>query len=168
VVTIADVDVDAVARAVNELGVDTVDPDKAHAVECDVFAPCALGGIIRDDTIPELKCTIVAGAANNQLERPENGDALHEIGILYAPDFVINSAGLMNVSDELIGYDRERVMKKAEGIYRTLREVFRRSRMDALTPARASERLAEERIRDVSRVRLLWVPGQTPAEHLRT
>jgi leucine dehydrogenase len=161
VVSIADVDVDAVGRAVNELGVDTVEPGKAHAVGCDIFAPCALGAVIRDDTIPELKCTIVGGAANNQLERPDHGDALRELGILYAPDFVINSGGLMNVADELMGYDRERAMKKMEGIYRTLREVFRRSRTDAITPDRAAERLAEERMRQVSRVRLVWVPRQS-------
>ena len=165
-VSIADVDVDAIGRAVNELGVDTVEPRKAHAVECDIFAPCALGGVIRDDTIPELKCSIVAGAANNQLDRPEHGDALRELGILYAPDFVINSGGLMNVADELIGYDRERAMKKVEGIYRTLREVFRRSRMEAMTPSRAAERLAEERVRHVSRVRLVWVPEQNRTDHV--
>jgi leucine dehydrogenase len=102
----------------------------------------------------------VAGAANNQLERPEHGDALHELGILYAPDFVINAGGLMNVSEELIGYDLERAMKRVDGIYRTLREVFRRSRMERTTPADAATELAEERMRRVGRVRLLWVPGQ--------
>jgi leucine dehydrogenase len=161
VVTVADVDVDAVGRAVNDLGVETADPDKAHAVECDIFAPCALGAVIRDDTIPELKCRVVAGAANNQLERSEHGDALHELGILYAPDFVINAGGLMNVADELIGYDRERAMAKVEGIYRTLREVFRLARVEGITPAEAATRLAEARMEAVSRVRLLWVPAAT-------
>lgn len=160
-VTVADVDVDAVARAVNELSVETTEPEKAHAADCDVFAPCAMGAVIRDDTLPGLKCRIVAGAANNQLERPEHADALAELGVLYAPDFVINSGGLMNVADELIGYDRERAMKKVEGIYRTLREVFRRSRTEGITPARAAERLAADRMQRVSRVRLLWVPGHT-------
>ncbi len=160
IVTVADLDVDAVARAVNELGVETADPDKAHAVECEIFAPCAMGGVIRDDTLPELKCKIVAGAANNQLERSEHGAALADLGILYAPDFVINSGGLINVSDELIGYDRDRAMMRVEEIYRTLREVFRRARMDGVTPMEAADRLAEARIRAVSRVRLLWVPGQ--------
>jgi leucine dehydrogenase len=159
VVTVADVDVDAVGRAVNEFGVETVEPDKAHAVDCDIFAPCALGGAIRDDTVPELKCKVVAGAANNQLQRPEHADALAELGILYAPDFVINSGGVMNVADELIGYDRERAMKKVEGIYRTLREVFRRARLDGITPAEAAGRLAEDRMRDVGRVRLLYLPS---------
>jgi leucine dehydrogenase len=164
VVRVADVDVDAVGRVVNDFKVETVEPDKAHATECEILAPCAMGAVIRDDTIPELKCAIVGGAANNQLERPEHADALHDLGIVYAPDFVINSGGVMNVADELFGYDRERVMKKVEGIYRTLREVFRRSRTDGITPARAAERLAEERIRQVSRVRLVWVPDQPRTE----
>ena len=84
-VTVADVDVDAVARAVKDLDVDTAEPEKAHAVETEIYAPCALGGVIRDDTLPELKCRIVAGAANNQLDRPDHGDALADLGILYAP-----------------------------------------------------------------------------------
>jgi leucine dehydrogenase len=157
-VTVADVDVDAVGRAVSNYGVDTVEPEKAHAVDCDVFAPCALGGSIRDDTIPELKCKIVAGAANNQLQRPEHADALADMGILYAPDFVINAGGVINVADELIGYNRERAMARVEGIYRTLREVFRRARLEGITPAEAATRLAEDRIREVSRVRLLYLP----------
>ncbi|MGH2684422.1 MAG: leucine dehydrogenase, partial [Actinomycetota bacterium] len=130
------------------------------ALECEVYAPCAMGAVIRDDTLPNLRCKIVAGAANNQLERPEHGAALAELGILYAPDYVLNSGGLMNVADELLGYDRERAMKRVEGIYRTLREVFRLARVEGLTPAQAADRLAEDRMRDVSRVRLLWVPGQ--------
>ena len=160
VLTVADVDVDAVARCVKEFGVETVEPDKAHAQECEIYAPCALGGVIRDDTLPNLKCKIVAGAANNQLERPEHGEALADLGILYAPDFVINAGGLINVADELIGYDPERAMKRVEEVYRTLREVFRRARLDQVTPAEAAGRLAEDRIRGVGRVRLLWVPGQ--------
>jgi leucine dehydrogenase len=158
-VTVADVDVDAVARVVREFDVDTVDTDKAHAVPCEIFSPCALGGVIRDDTIPELKCRVVAGAANNQLERPEHADTLAALGILYAPDYVINAGGLINVADELNGYDRERAMRKVEEIYRTLREVFRLARVEGITPVRAADRLATDRIDSVSRVRLLWVPG---------
>ena len=164
VVTVADTDLDAIARTINEFGVETVEPDKAHAVECEIFAPCALGAVIRDDTLPELKCRVVAGAANNQLERPEHGAALADLGILYAPDYVINAGGLINVADELIGYDRERALKRVEEIYRTLREVFRRARLDNVTPAEAANRTAEERIQAVSRVRLLWVPNQNVSE----
>jgi leucine dehydrogenase len=159
-VTVSDVEVDSVARAVKEFGVDTVEPEKSHAVECDIFAPCAMGGIIRDDTIPELKCKVVAGAANNQLARPEHGDQLADLGILYAPDFVINAGGIINVADELMGYDRDRAMNRVEDIYRTLREVFRLSKNEGVPPARAAELLAEDRIAGVSRVQLLYVPGE--------
>jgi leucine dehydrogenase len=159
-VRVADVDVDAVGRAVNAFGVETVEPEKSHAQECDIFAPCALGGAIRDDTIPELKCKVVAGAANNQLARPEHADALADLGILYAPDFVINSGGLMNVADELFGYDRDRAMSRVEGIYRTLREIFQRARLEGITPAEAANRMAEDRMRGVSRVRLLYLPEE--------
>ncbi len=159
VVTVADVDVDAVARVVAEHGVETADPAKAHAIECDVFAPCALGSVIRDDTLADLKCRVVAGAANNQLQRPEHARALRDMEILYAPDFVINAGGLINVADELNGYDRERAMAKVEGIYRTLRDVFRRAQVEGITPSEAADRLAEDRIARVSRIRLLRVPG---------
>lgn len=161
-VTVSDVDVDSLAHAVNELGVETVEPDKVHAQECDIFAPCALGGMIRDDTIPELKCKVVAGAANNQLDRPEHGDALAELGILYAPDFVINAGGLINVADELIGYDRDRAMMQVENVYRTLREVFRIGKAEGVTPVRAAELIAERRCNSVGRVRLIHVPGDGP------
>jgi leucine dehydrogenase len=159
-VTVSDVDVDSLGRAVKDFGVDTVEPGKVHAVECDIFAPCALGGVIRDDTLAELKCRAVAGAANNQLGGTEHGDALAEMGILYAPDFVINSGGLINVADELLGYDRERAMKRVEGIYRTLREVFRISQEQGIPPVKAAERLAENRISSLGRLRQWFVPGE--------
>ncbi|MBI4260827.1 MAG: Glu/Leu/Phe/Val dehydrogenase [Actinobacteria bacterium] len=160
-VVVSDVDVDSVARAVREFGVDTADPDKIHAEECDVFAPCALGGIIRDDTIPSLKCRVVAGSANNQLERPEHGEALQELGILYAPDYVINAGGLINVADEIRGYDRERALARVREIYRTLRAVFKVAGEEGISTASAADRFAEERMRKVSRLRLYWVPGRS-------
>ncbi|HEV3475666.1 MAG TPA: Glu/Leu/Phe/Val dehydrogenase dimerization domain-containing protein [Actinomycetota bacterium] len=159
-VTVADVDVDLVARAVNEFDVETVEPAKAHAQECEIFSPCAMGAVIRDDTLPELKCSVVAGAANNQLERPEHAEALGDLGILYAPDYVINAGGLINVADELMGYDRDRAMAKVEGIYRTLREVFRLARVDGITSAQAADRLAQSRIDRVGRIRLVRMPGE--------
>jgi leucine dehydrogenase len=158
-VIVADVDVDAVARVVRDFGVDTAEPDKIHAVDCDVFAPCALGGIIRDDTLPELKCRVVAGSANNQLEQPEHGEALAQMGIVYAPDYVINAGGLINVADELQGYDPERAKAGVEGVYRTLREIFHIARDRHISTARAADAFAEERIGKIGRVRLYWVPG---------
>jgi leucine dehydrogenase len=157
----SDVDVDAVARVVREFGVDTADAGKVHAEECDVFAPCALGGIIRDDTIPSLRCKVVAGSANNQLERPEHGEVLWEQGILYAPDYVINAGGLINVADELRGYDRERAMRDVTQIYRTLRAVFALSQERGISTSAAAEEWAHDRIAKISRMRLLWVPGRS-------
>ena len=162
-IVVSDVTVDAVATVVREFGVDTADPDKIHAVECDVFAPCALGGILRDDTLPELKCRIVAGSANNQLEHDEHGEALQEMGILYAPDYIINAGGLINVADELRGYDRNRAMAKVEGIYRTLREVFLVARERGISTAHAADAVAQARIDRVGRLRRYWVPGRSTA-----
>ncbi|HEX2070012.1 MAG TPA: Glu/Leu/Phe/Val dehydrogenase [Actinomycetota bacterium] len=158
-VVVSDVDVDAVGKAVRDFGVDTAEPEKIHAEECDIFAPCAMGGVIRDDTIPNLRCRVVAGAANNQLERPEHGDALASAGILYAPDYVINAGGLINVADELQGYDETRAKARVQTIYRTLREIFRMARDRGITTAAAADRFAEERIERVGRIRLYWVPG---------
>ena len=158
-VVVSDVDVDAVGRAVRDFGVDTAEPEKIHAEECDIFAPCALGGIIRDDTIPNLRCRVVAGAANNQLERPEHGEALAAAGILYAPDYVINAGGLINVSDELQGYNESRARTRVQTIYRTLREIFHMARDRHISTAAAADRFAEERINRVGRIRLYWVPG---------
>ena len=157
----SDVDVDAVARVVREFDVDTAEPDKIHAQDCDIFAPCALGGIIRDDTVPSLRCRIVAGSANNQLASQEHGEALAELGILYAPDYVINAGGLINVADELRGYDRARAMARVEGIYRALRAVFLLATQERISTSRAADRFAEDRIDRIGRLRSYWVPGRS-------
>jgi leucine dehydrogenase len=156
-VTIADIDVDNLGRAVSDYGVETTALDTVHTMEADIFAPCALGAIINDDTISELRCKIVAGASNNQLQREEHGDKLRDLGILYAPDFVINAGGLMNVEDELRGYDRERAMTKVEGIYKALQLIFAMAREKNISTARAANEYAEERIRKISRIRLVRV-----------
>src|SRR5207302_1252265 len=158
-VVVADVDVDAVATCVRDFGVDVVETDKVHAHPCDIFAPCALGGVIRDDTLPDLKCRVVAGSANNQLERLEHGEALAAAGIVYAPDYVINAGGLITVADELLGYRDDRAKAAIAGIYRTLREIFSMSRADGVSTAEAADRFARSRIGRVGRVRLTWVPG---------
>ena len=158
-VVVADVDLDSMARAVNEFGVDTADPDKIHAEECDIYAPCAMGGVLNEDTIPDLNCRVVAGSANNQLLRPEDGEALDRTGILYAPDYVINAGGLINVADELQGYDPKRAQARVEGVYRTLREIFHMARDRHISTAQAADRFAEERIGRIGRVKLYWVPG---------
>ena len=162
-VIVSDVDVDAVGRAVRDFGVETAEPDKIHAVECDVFSPCALGGTIRDDTLPGLKCRVVAGSANNQLDRPEHGTALHEAGILYAPDYVINAGGLINVADELTGYDPDRALERVRGIYQALRQVFHYAKTKGIPTHEAADRFALDRMKRVGRLKLIWVPERSPS-----
>ena len=161
-VTIADVDVDNLGRAVSDFGVETTSLANIHKMEVDVFAPCALGSAINDDTISELRCKIVAGAANNQLQREEHGEKLRDLGILYAPDFVINAGGLINVEDELRGYDRERAMTKVRGVYKALQLIFAMAQEKNLSTARAAQEYAEERIRKISRIRLVRVTEYGP------
>ncbi|HEX2196259.1 MAG TPA: Glu/Leu/Phe/Val dehydrogenase [Actinomycetota bacterium] len=162
-VTIGDIDVDNLGRAVGDYGVHTVSLADIHKLEVDVFAPCALGGIVNDDTISEFRCKIIAGAANNQLARQEHGDKLRDLGILYAPDFVINAGGLINVEDELRGYDRARAMKRVEGIYKQLQLIFAMARERGLSTARAAEEHAQDRIRKISRIRLVRTAEYGPS-----
>jgi leucine dehydrogenase len=156
-VTIADVDLDNLGRAVADFGIETTPLDSIHQMDVDVFAPCALGGVINDDTISELRCKIIAGSANNQLARDEHGEKLRDLGILYAPDFVVNSGGLINVEDELRGYDQERAMKRVEGIYKQLQRIFTMAKERHLSTAAAAIELAQARIRRISRIRLVRV-----------
>ena len=123
---VADIDEERTAKAALAFRAEAMPADKIVVAEADIFAPCALGGVLNADTIPLLKATVVAGAANNQLARHEDGELLAERGVLYAPDFVINAGGLINVAAELDpdGYDRKRVMAKLEQIPATLAEIF--------------------------------------------
>jgi leucine dehydrogenase len=148
-----DIDGAVIDQARSELGVEIVPPGDIHAVACDVFAPCALGAGINPKTLPELRCRVVAGAANNQLEDEDrDGEAIHARGILYAPDFVINAGGLINVYDELFGYNRERAMRRARGIYQNVAKVFAIAERDGVSTKLAANRLAEERIARVKAV----------------
>jgi leucine dehydrogenase len=141
-----DIDPEATAKAHDELGVEVVPTREILEVECDVVAPCALGAVLNDESIPKLRCRIVAGAANNQLAEDRHGQELHDRGILYAPDYVINAGGLINVYNELIGYHREVAMRMARGIYGNMARLFEISRTQAIPTHLAADRLAEERI----------------------
>jgi glutamate dehydrogenase/leucine dehydrogenase len=145
--TITDIDQAATAALAADVGADVVAPDEILGVPCDILSPCALGAVVNDTTFGELKCRAIAGAANNQLERPEHGEMLAEAGILYAPDYVINAGGLINVEDELHGYDSERAHAKAAAIGPRLKNVFARARAEGIPPAAAADRIASERIR---------------------
>jgi len=146
-VTVADIDVDAARALAKEIEADAIDPSDALHATCDVLSPCALGPVVTQETLGAFRCKAIAGAANNQLEQPSLARALAEAGIVYAPDYVINAGGLINVEDELHGYDSARAHAKAEAIAGTLREIFEIARGEKLTPAEAADRLAESRIR---------------------
>src|SRR5690625_4967566 len=107
---VTDINEEAVNRAVKDFDATAVAPDEIYSVQCDIYSPCALGGTINDDTLQVLKAKVIAGSANNQLLEDRHGDILHEKGIIYAPDYVINSGGVINVVDELVDYNRDRVM----------------------------------------------------------
>ncbi|MDN4525254.1 branched-chain amino acid dehydrogenase [Fictibacillus fluitans] len=143
---VTDINKEAVDRVVGEFGATAVDPDEIYGVECDIFAPCALGAIINDQTIGQIKAKVIAGAANNQLRETRHGDAIHEMGIVYAPDYVINAGGVINVADELNGYNPDRAMKKVETIYDNIAKVIEISKRDNIPTYLAADRLAEERI----------------------
>ncbi|MCM3716739.1 branched-chain amino acid dehydrogenase [Fictibacillus phosphorivorans] len=143
---VTDINKEAVQRAVEDFGAKAVDIDDIYSVDCDIFAPCALGAIINDNTISKIKAKVIAGAANNQLKETRHGDALHEMGIVYAPDYVINAGGVINVADELSGYNRDRALKKVETIYDNIASVIEISKRDNIPTYLAADRLAEERI----------------------
>lgn len=142
----ADIDAEVTAQVASEHGVEIVPTSEILEVECDVLAPCALGAILNDKTIPRLRCQVVAGGANNQLADDRHGQDLHDRGILYAPDFVGNAGGLINVYNELVGYNREVALRMARGIYANMLRVFEISRSESIPTHRAADRLAEERI----------------------
>jgi leucine dehydrogenase len=148
-----DIDPDAAEAARTELGVEIVPAAEIYEVECDVFAPCALGAVLNERTIPRLRVRAIAGAANNQLaEEERDGLELHRRGMLYAPDFLINAGGLINVYNELIGYHRERALRMADGIHSAALRVFDLAERERLPTFRAAERLAEERLAAVGRL----------------
>ena len=144
----SDVNEANLAWAQEYVGADVVEPDAIYDADVDVFVPCALGAILNDDTIPRLKARIVAGCANNQLARPEHAKALEDRGILYAPDYVINAGGIINVSCEFVegGYREETAIPKIDNIYHALKEIFATAKEDGVTTAVAADRVAERRV----------------------
>ncbi len=149
---VSDIDETRAARTADELGAEVVDPSEIYGVDADVFAPCALGAVLNDGTIPLLRVQIVAGAANNQLERAEHDNVLQERGILYAPDYVINAGGLINVYSELAGWTLERSKRKAGEIHNVLLAIFELAESEGVTSAEAADRLAERRLLRVAQL----------------
>lgn len=140
-----------------QTGARIVDSEEIYDLDMDIFSPCALGGILNDETIPKLKCDIIAGAANNQLDNEEvHGQMLNERGILYAPDYVINAGGVINVANELEGYNREYAHEQASRIYDTILQILRYSDENNVPTYTASNRIAELRLSQVSRVKNIY------------
>ncbi|SHJ66279.1 leucine dehydrogenase [Anaerobranca californiensis DSM 14826] len=150
---VSDIDKEAVDRVVREFGAQAVGLDEIYGVECDIYSPNALGATINDETIPQFKCKIIAGGANNQLKEERHGDIITEKGIIYAPDYVINAGGLINVADELKGYNEERAMQSVSKIYDNIKKVFQIAKRDNIPTYKAADRMAEERIEKLGRVR---------------
>lgn len=146
--TLADVRADVVGSLAAELGAAVVDPDDALFVECDVLAPCALGAVLSEATIPRLRCAAVCGAANNQLADESDAERVQDAGVLYAPDYVVNAGGVINIADETApgGYDRARAFRRVETIAATLQRVFAIAEEQGSTTAAAADHLAEERL----------------------
>ena len=149
-ISVADVDPLKAERATREFGASVVPLDKIFQTPCDVIAPCALGSALNDATIPHLVAKIVAGAANNQLAQPRHGDDLHARGILYAPDYAINAGGLVNVAQEVLGYDAQKARAKTLEIYDTIFEISDRSAKTGTPTYRIADMMVEEKLAAVS------------------
>ncbi len=150
---VTDVFDEALDRA-RDMSLTVVKPEDIYGVDCDIFAPCALGGVINPDTIPQLKCKVVAGGANNQLLTDGDGETLHRLGIVYGPDYILNSGGIINAEAE-IGrvYNLDRAREKTERIYEIMERVIAISKSEEITTAKAADRLAEDRLKAVQGIR---------------
>ena len=135
-----------IEKVVQEFGAVAVEPDQIYRADAEIFAPCALGAILNQRTIPQLKCKVVAGSANNQLETDADGLDLFQKGIVYAPDYAINSGGLINVAGELDGYNHEKVLGQVTRVYTTIADILERSAEENIPPHQAADRLAEQRL----------------------
>ncbi len=154
---VTDIKKERIEQVVNEMGATAVAPDEIYSVECDIFAPCAMGAIINDFTVEQLKCKIVAGSANNQLAEDKHGDMLKEKGILYVPDFVINAGGVINVFEELKGYNKDRAMSRAANIYDSVKRLLAIAKRDDIPTHVAANRMAEERIAKMAKVGKIYL-----------
>ena len=138
-------------RAAEEFGARIVALDDIYDVECDIFAPCALGGALTEHTVPRLRCAIVVGGANNQLSGDEDGARLRDAGILYAPDYVVNAGGIINLSFELTAYDPDAAMARTARIYDTVKEVIAVAKREGIPTSTAADRIAERRLEQAKR-----------------
>jgi leucine dehydrogenase len=154
---ISDIYEDKAGEVAKKTKAEVVHPDNIYSLDVDIFSPCALGGVINDQTIPALKCDIIAGSANNVLEdEQKHGQVLLEQGIMYAPDYVINAGGLINVANELEGYQEERAHAKAAHIYDAILDILNYSEENDMPTHVASDILAEKRIKDIGKIHSIY------------
>jgi leucine dehydrogenase len=158
---VSDIDQSRVDRVVEEFGAEAVPPDEITRVDAEIFSPAALGGVVDDAMIESCKFKIIAGSANNQLkEEDRHGPMLREKGILYAPDFVINSGGLINVANELEGYNQERARNVIDNIEDILTRIYETTKEQDIPTYDAANRLARERIQEVARLKRVWLKNK--------
>ncbi|HLE95500.1 MAG TPA: Glu/Leu/Phe/Val dehydrogenase family protein, partial [Acidimicrobiia bacterium] len=143
----------AIKTAVDTYGVRSVPPDDIHTVDCDFYSPCALGAGLNERIIPELNCQAIVGSANNQLATDEDADRIAQRGIIYAPDFVVNAGGLINVYDEMLGYSKMRALHRVDGIFQATKTILETSKSEAVNPNQAAVKVAENRIREIGDLR---------------
>ena len=154
-VLVSDINETLLADVAKKYNATVVDTDKVYEVDADIYAPCAMGATINDETISQFKFGVVAGSANNQLEDEQrHGEALQEKGIVYAPDFLINAGGIINVNREVAGYGRDYAMRHTKHIYDTTLDIFKRATEEKLTTHNAALKIAKDRIASVGRMKM--------------
>ncbi|MFK7756424.1 MAG: Glu/Leu/Phe/Val dehydrogenase [Flavobacteriales bacterium] len=155
IITVTDIYKPSIKKVVDAFKVNVIDPKKVYTADMDIYAPCALGATINDITLNQLKCSVIAGGANNQLANETiHGQALKENGFLYAPDYVINSGGIINCYWELQGYNREAAISQTEQIYDTTMRIFEKAEAENLPTYLAANKMAEERIRAIGKIQV--------------
>src|SRR5699024_3135866 len=164
---ISDIYEDKVSALAKEVNAEVVDPDDIYGEDVDIFSPCALGGVVNDETLQQLSCDIIAGSANNVLDDEEkHGQMLVDQGILYAPDYVINAGGLINVASELEGFNEKRAHDQASKIYSTILDILNYADENDITTTSASNILAEKRIHDVGEIHKMYTSESKLSGHI--
>jgi leucine dehydrogenase len=160
-VFVTDIAEDRVEHVVDEFGAEAVPMSQIYDVDATVFSPCALGAVINEDTLPRLRCEIVAGGANNQLESDELGTQLEQRGILYAPDYAINAGGLMSSALELQGYSEARAERRVARIHAIIARILNVARERKIPTWQAAQQLAEQRLASIARIKLPYLPASS-------
>jgi len=150
----SDINEERAGQVAKKYGAQAVSNNSIFDIDADIYSPCALGATVNTQTIKKLKCAIIAGSANNQLEdEQEHGQMLLDKGILFAPDYVINAGGLINCYSELMGFTKKRTIQLTENIYNATRNVLRLSKAENISSIQAANKIAEKRISDIKKIK---------------